>query len=148
MNSALKICVLVFISNLTFVLAQKSHPISEIETKLSQTPKYTIIELYTDWCGVCAIQSKKINKNEELISLLEDKFYYIKFDAESKESFIFNKYQFQNKDQKIHDFAKMISPDSISFPTWVIMSPDLEIVFRYYGLLEPEQLILILEQIL
>ncbi len=122
-----------------YVNAQHSHNLNEIDNKLSQTPKYIIFELYTDWCGVCAIQHKKIQKNETLKFILDERFYYIRFDAESKETVVFNGHEFRNKD-KIHDFAKAILPESNAFPAWIIMNPDLEIIFQYNGLLEPREL--------
>lgn len=119
--------------------AQHSLNISEIENKLSQQPKYIVVELYTDWCGICAIQDKKIQKNEDLVSLLEKKFYYVKFNAESTESFVLNGHEFTNQN-KIQEFAKAISPDLNAFPAWVIMNSDFEIIFQYNGLIEVEDL--------
>lgn len=127
MNWIFKILILFFAFNLN---AQVSIPINEIDNKLKQNPKYIIIELYTDWCGICAIQDKKIQKNDELVSLLENEFYYVKFNAESKESFILNGINFENKNGKMHEFAKAISSDSNAFPAWVIMNPKFEIIFQ------------------
>src|SRR5690606_31335511 len=104
-------------------------------------------ELYTDWCGVCAIQDKKIRKNDELVSLLENEFYYVRFNAESKENFILNGIKFENKDSKIHEFAKAVSSDSNAFPAWVIMNSEFEIIFQYNGLIEPKNLKSILLEI-
>lgn len=134
-----KILVLSVLLNFNYLAAQESIPITKIENKLKENPKYIIIELYTDWCGICAIQHKKIQKDEDLISKLNEEFYFIRFDAESNESFIFNGHEFKNQN-KIHDFAKAISSDSNAFPAWIIMNPKLEIIFQYNGLIEPEDL--------
>ncbi|WP_084016422.1 thioredoxin fold domain-containing protein [Moheibacter sediminis] len=126
--------------NFKVTSAQESISINEIESKLIQNKKYIIIELYTGWCGICAIQDKKIQKNDELIKLLENEVYHVKFDAESTESFILNGIKFENKNGKIHEFAKAISVDSNAFPAWVIMNPKFEVIFQYNGLIETEDL--------
>lgn len=125
--------------NFNCLAAQESIPINEVENKLKENPKHIIIELYTDWCGICAIQDKKIQKDKALISKLNDEFYFVRFDAESKESFTINAYEFKNQD-KIHDFAKAIASDSNAFPAWIILNPKLEIIFQYNGLIETEDL--------
>lgn len=140
MKFCFKILVLILLLNSKLISAQESIQISEIESKLNQNPKNIIIELYTDWCGICAIQDKKIQKNDELVSLLENEFYYVKFNAESTESFVLNGINFENKDHKIHDFAKAISSDSNAFPAWIIMNSKFEIIFQYNGLIETEDL--------
>lgn len=140
MKFCFNILVLILLLNFKLISAQESIQISEIESKLNKNPKHIIIELYTDWCGICAIQDKKIQKNDELISLLESEFYYVKFNAESKESFILNGINFENKESKIHEFAKAVSSDSNAFPAWVIMNPKFEIIFQYNGLVETEDL--------
>lgn len=144
MDWIFKILILVFAFNLN---AQESIPINEIDNKLKEIPKYIVIELYTDWCGICAIQDKKIQKNDELVSLLENEFYYVKFNAESTESFVLNGHEFTNQN-KIHEFAKAISSDSNAFPAWVIMNPKFEIIFQYNGLIEIEDLKSILLKLL
>lgn len=88
--------------------AQQKYSLSEIEGKLSQSPKNLIIKFQTDQCGICAIQDKKIQKNEELIKLLNDRFYYIEFDAESIETLqLFGK-SFEPGKNKIHEFVEEI----------------------------------------
>lgn len=143
-----KIWVSIVLLNFNYLAAQESIPIHEIDNKLKENPKYIVIELYTDWCGICAIQDKKIQKNDELVSLLENEFYYVKFNAESKESFNLNGIKFENKDGKIHEFAKAISLETNAFPAWIIMNPKFEIIFQYNGLIDVEDLKDILQKLL
>lgn len=139
MKFIFKILISIVLLNFNCLAAQESILITEVEYKLNQNPKHIIIELYTDWCGICAIQGKKIQKDKALISKLNDEFYFVRFDAESKESFTFNGYEFKNQD-KIHDFPKAILSDSNAFPAWIILNPKLEIIFQYNGLIETEDL--------
>lgn len=139
MNLAVKF-IMIFLTSFNLLNAQQTVSISELERKINDLPKNIVIEFYTDWCGICAIQQKKIEKDERLISMLENEFYFVKFNAESKESFILNGIEFENKENKIHDFAKAISGDSNLYPGWAILNPKFEIIFQYNGLLDEEDL--------
>jgi len=127
--------------------AQQSDAFNEIENKLSQNPKNIIIKFYTDWCGICAIQDQKIRKNKQLESMLENDFYFVEFNTESKESIVFHGIRFENKQGRTHSFAQALLENPDALPAWVILNPDYEIIFQYNGLLEPEELILVLTKI-
>lgn len=146
MKFIFKILILNFLSQL--LSAQQEIPIIEIENKLGEHPRPVVIGFYTGWCGICAIQEKKIQKEEALVQLLENEFYYVKFDAEYAESFELNGYLFENPDGHIHEFAKVLLEEKIVFPSWIILNPDLETIFQYRGLLEAGELYSVLKQIL
>lgn len=128
--------------------AQQSDAFNEIENKLSQNPKNILIKFYADWCGICAIQNQKIRKNKQLESMLENDFYFVEFDAESKESIVFHGIRFENKQGRTHSFAQALLENPNALPAWVIINPDYEIIFQYNGLLDAGELISILRQIL
>ncbi len=144
-----RVLMLVFMfSGFCFTKAQQNHSLSEIESKLSQSPKNLVIKFSTNWCGVCSIQKQKIEKNEELKKFLNESFYYLEFDAESKEDFIFAGNQFKAGKGKMHEFTELLLNGNPVYPAWVILNSDLEIIFQYQGLLETHELISIFEQIL
>lgn len=146
MKLAFKILIL---SLLTHTLsAQHGVPITEIENRSTGLPRMVVIGFYTGWCGICAIQEKKIQKDEALVQLLENEFYYVKFNAESAESFELNGYLFENPDGHIHEFTKAVLGEEVVFPSWIILNPDMEIIFQYRGLLEAGELYSVLKQIL
>ncbi len=144
-----RVLMLVFMfSGFCFTKAQQNHSLSEIESKLSQSPKNLVIKFSTNWCGICAIQERKIRKDKKLIQILNEQFYYIELDAESSESFKFAGKEFNHRKNKMHEFAMFLLNGSPVYPAWVILNSDLEIIFQYQGLLETHELISIFEQIL
>ncbi|HNT51001.1 MAG TPA: DUF255 domain-containing protein, partial [Cyclobacteriaceae bacterium] len=49
----------------------------------SKTEKRKIfIDVYTDWCGWCKVMDKNTFTDPKIASLLNEKFYAVKFDAE------------------------------------------------------------------
>jgi len=134
-----------FISN-----AQELQPFNEIESTLFRQPKPVVIKIYTDWCGVCAIQDRKIREDDELANLLNTRFYYLELNAESKEPVFLkgNKYEF-NPEAKVHELAVALAGEehANAYPAWVILNSDLEIIFLYNGLIKTNDLKRILNQI-
>ena len=50
----------------------------EVEELQQQTPKPILIFLYTDWCKICFGMKKTTFKDQEVIKLLNNNFYFIK----------------------------------------------------------------------
>lgn len=129
------------------VYSQHSYTITfdELPEKLKDAPKPIVIKLYTDWCGVCKIQDKKIEKDKELQKLLADGCYFIEFNAESKKSVLFKNTQYNyiikgGRNKGYHELAALLTNNSNSYPHWVVISSDYEIIDAYGGLLTNTQL--------
>lgn len=113
--------------------------ISHIDSLLLEQPKPTIILLSTDWCNYCYIQKQQIRRNKDFIRN-RDHFYYVEFDAESKEDIYFHDTSFKNV-SGLHELAKALNgPSQLVFPTWVVLGPDYKVLFRYQGLMVAGQL--------
>ena len=61
----------------------------ELEEKYRMKPKPMLLFLYTDWCKYCKIQENTTFKDEEIVEIMNKEVYAVKFNAESKEEFIF-----------------------------------------------------------
>lgn len=126
----------------------QSIDINEMEAKLKEEPKHLVIKFSTEWCGVCKIQDRRIEKSEELKEILSERIYFIEFDAESTESFRLGGEEFRGKTNRIHEFAEILLEGETIYPAWLILNSDLEIIFKYTGLLKSKELISIFTQIL
>lgn len=126
----------------------KPLPVEKADSVMQDTAKPLLILLYTDWCKYCQMQKSQLRKNKEFIKR-GDRFYYIELNAEGREKIHFNgkNYAFRAKGAAtgIHELAAALNgSENVSFPTWILLSKDYEVLFRYSGILVPGQLKLLL----
>lgn len=123
--------------------------IGELTDSLRLHPKPMLILLSTDWCTFCQMQKAQLQKDRHFTKLL-DFYYYVEFDAESTEEIQFNGETYHHRNTGIktgtHDLAVALgqTDKGLSYPTWVLMDTDFNIVFRYGGALRPKELLAIM----
>ena len=128
----------VFLGNLAiFSQSEKSElrvfTFNEVEILHQQKPKPILVFLYTDWCKICFGMKKTTFKNDKVVRLLNDKFYFVKLNAEQKEDVIFFGKTFVYKPSGnktgINELAKELGSidGKISYPTTTILNSNLEI---------------------
>ena len=93
------------------------------KSKIEKRPVF--IDVYTDWCGWCKVMDKKTYSNKNVSSYVQEKFYAVKIDAESKKDFVWQgkSYSF-NRDYKTNDFAIYLTRGQLSYPTTVFSPVD------------------------
>ena len=130
-----------------FCLSQlKTVSFTDWEIKQNQEPKPTILHIYTDWCSVCKIERFTLNKNQGLTELINEKFYFIPFEAEKTRKLI----TFQGKaftylpngNSGIHKLALALSKDKDRpvYPLWIILDKNQNLVDYHEGIFLPEEL--------
>jgi thioredoxin-related protein len=60
--------------------------LEQIESLQTVEKRNVIVFIHTDWCKYCKVMHDKTFKNETVIKLINDKFYFIDFDAEVNHS--------------------------------------------------------------
>ncbi|WP_390452964.1 thioredoxin fold domain-containing protein [Chryseobacterium sp. Alg-005] len=130
-----------------FYLSQvKTGTFSGLEIRQKEHAKPVVIHLYTDWCSVCKIESFKINKDEELVKMMNEKVYFINFEAEkTKEKIRFQNQQFDyvsNGNSGIHGLALALSKNKNQpvYPLWIFLDKNQNLVYYHEGQLKPEKL--------
>jgi thioredoxin-related protein len=120
--------------------------LSEASSSLQKEKKPVLVDLYTDWCGWCKMMDKKTYSNQQVANYLQDKFYPVKVNAESKDVISWNgkSYRF-NPDYRSNEFAVYVTQGHLSFPTTVIFPVDGSEPQAIPGYLEPKDLELILK---
>ena len=118
--------------------------IAQVDSLMEQQAKPILILLSTDWCQYCQMQKNQIQKNKDF-AVSTNSFYYVAFDAESKD-----KVSFQGKDYAFKPTGKNIGtnelaralngPGTLAFPTWVLLDKNYQTLFRHGGVLAPIQL--------
>lgn len=132
-------------------MALKTFTFEEVEKLHQQKPKPILVFIYTDWCKICFGMKKNTFQNEEVIQLLNDKFYFIQLNGEEKKdiNFLGKKFVYKPSGNKTgtHELAKELASikGRISYPTTTILSDtfliDVQIDFymnrkKFYKLLK------------
>lgn len=130
-----------------FYLSQvKTGTFSELEARQKEHAKPVVIHLYTDWCSVCKIESFTMNKDEELVKMMNEDFYFINFEAEkTKEKIRFQDQEFNyvsNGNTGIHELALALSKNKTQpvYPLWVFLDKNQNLIYYHEGQLKPEKL--------
>lgn len=106
--------------------------------------KMYFIDMYTDWCGWCKVMDKKTFTDPNIIQYMTEHFHSIKFDAEQKESVIFNgkKYDWQPKGRNgVNALAEELLKGRLSYPSYVYLDKDKNFIKITNGYLPPENFI-------
>ncbi|GGG74866.1 hypothetical protein GCM10007415_03010 [Parapedobacter pyrenivorans] len=123
----------------------KSIPIGELADSMRSQSKPALILITTEWCTYCQMQKAQLRKNADFQSASAD-FHFSEFDAETRDPIVFadTTYHFKNTGVSTgrHDLAYMLGNqhNRLAFPTWVLVNENLEIIFKYPGILKPSDL--------
>ncbi|TDQ75743.1 thioredoxin family protein [Sphingobacterium yanglingense] len=150
MGTAIKkiIFILLTVSGLLTVVIShaqtKPTSITKVDSLLANEPKPVLILLSTDWCQYCQMQKQQVLKNKKFMEK-SNLFYYVEFDAESKQTIRFQEkdYAYKPTGANIgtHELALTLNgPHKLAYPTWILLDKDYQVVFRHGGVLPPAQL--------
>lgn len=122
----------------------KTIPFEKIDS-LQQTEKRVIIVLiHTDWCKYCQTMKNTTLKNNQIINVLNNKFYFLDLNAETNQKINFNKQTFDYKPTGnkigINELAEHLATinGKIAYPTLCVLNSDYEIIFQHNQLINTE----------
>ena len=142
--------IYIFILNYSLTYSQVERVyMNSIDEKMKLSPKKVIILISTDWCSYCEVQ-KKIMKNGNVKVKENPPFYYVEFDAESKDNYLFNgQNYFYNPKMKTHPLAIALNEGNknMIYPLWVIINENYEIIYKKSAFLKPRSLQQLLDKI-
>lgn len=123
--------------------------VEEVEVRMKVDPRPIIIDLYAKWCYWCKVMDKRTYNNGKVAGYINEKFYPVKVDAETRQTIAWKNKQFAfNPEAKMNDFTLYLTNGQLSFPTTVIitslneapatipgyMAPDeIEPILKYFG---------------
>ncbi len=131
----------------------KTYTFEEAEKLSKQNPKPFVVFIHTSWCRYCKMMENSTFKNHETITLLNENFYFISFDAESKEDIYFNNHTFSFKpngtNTGVHELATALATinSQVVYPTITVLQSNFSIVFQKHSVLNSKELLIILENI-
>ena len=128
----------------TYPVEIKWYSMEEAMELNKENPKKIFIDVYTDWCGWCKKMDASTFMDPEVVEVLNDKFYSVKFDAEQKEDLEFQKtiFKFDTKlgRRGAHQFAYELLNKRMSYPSYVYLDKDLNRITISPGFKEVEQI--------
>ena len=128
--------------------------IQALEQRMETEGKLGVVFFYTNWCTVCHAMEHVALQNPEVRRLLDERFAFVAFDAESEVPVEYGGQVFRYRPSGvragIHEWAlELASVDGkINYPTLTVLNAQNEILFQHMGLLGEESLIAVLKELL
>lgn len=120
--------------------------LSQAESRMAAQKKDIIIDLYTDWCGWCKVMDRNTYSNRNVIQYLQEKFYPVKLNAETRDLVVWRGQQFKyNEKYRVNDYAIHLTGGQLSYPSTVILPADGSAPQVIPGYLKPADMELILK---
>jgi thioredoxin-related protein len=118
--------------------------LSDASARMQKEKRPILIDLYTDWCGWCKVMDRKTYSNKNVTQYIQDKFYPVKLNAETRDSIQWNGRQYHfSSDYRSNEFAVYLTRGRLEFPTTVVIPLDGSEPQAIPGYLEPKDFELI-----
>lgn len=117
---------------------EEAHELNKTE------PKKVFIDLYTDWCGWCKKMDKTTFTDPEVVKYLNANFYPVKFNAEQKETIVFNDKEFKwmkGGRRGVHELAYALLNGRLGYPAFVMLDESFARILISPGYKVVDQLI-------
>jgi thioredoxin-related protein len=130
----------------------KTHSFEQVEQLSKEKPKPIVVFIHTSWCKYCKMMENSTFKNPAVIKELNDNFYFISFDAETKKDITFNNHTFRFKPTGtttgIHELATALATidNQVVYPTLTVLDPDYSILLQKHTYLNAKSVLSILEK--
>lgn len=115
---------------------------NEAYNKCKKNPRPIMVDVFTTWCGPCKMMSAQTFNNPDIAKYINDNFYAVKFDAETKDSVKFDKYIFVSTDignpKAPHQFAASILDNQLAYPSIVFLNNQIQRLDVLKGFMPPK----------
>ena len=140
----------IFTTSCTAQVEQKATPIhwlgfEQAVAKSDSTPKKMFIDAYTHWCGWCKKMDASTFRDSAVAKYMNEKFYAVKLDAETKDTITFKGSRFAYKpENKANELAGNLMNGKMSYPTFIFLDEQFAMLTPLPGYQTPEQLMQVL----
>lgn len=121
--------------------------LGKVESEMKKKKKPIIMDVYTSWCGPCKMLDRNTFTNPEIISIFNENFHPVKFNAEGPDDVNFGGKTYSNPGYKPerartrngkHQFTSTLAIRG--YPSLVIMDENYKIIDKIAGYRTPAQL--------
>jgi uncharacterized protein YyaL (SSP411 family) len=99
--------------------------------------KPILVDVYTKWCGWCKVMDQKTYSDQDVVFMMNDNFFCVRFDAETGDTILFKGMKFTRPaGKRTHSLAQALLDGKLSYPTTVILNEKGEILSPIPGYLD------------
>jgi thioredoxin-related protein len=115
----------------------KTYQFEQIDSLQKIEKRNIAVFIHTDWCKYCQTMQNTTFKNDNIVKLLNESFYFIDLNAEQKKDIIFYggtlKYKPTGTNTGIHELAEQLAAvnNQVAYPTLCFLNLNNEIIFQY-----------------
>lgn len=130
-----------------------THTFEEAEKLSKINPKPFVIFLHTDWCNYCKMMENTTFKDQKIREELNNKFYFISFNAENKKGINFNNHAFKfipkGNNSGVHELAISLGKKdgNLVYPTIAILDSDYSILAQIQSFTNSKIILEILQKL-
>lgn len=117
---------------------------SEAVKRSKKEPKKILVDVYTEWCSWCKVMDKTTYTDPHVVKYITKYFYAVKFDAETKDTILFDGHTFVSSDVKNkkspHTLATAMLTNKMAYPTTVFLDEKFAMLGPIPGYLKVENI--------
>ena len=121
----------------------KWYTVEEAEKLSKENPRKWLVDVYTDWCGWCKKMDKETFAHPVIAKYINENYYAVKLDAESKDSISFNGKTFKyvtEGNRGYQELAVGFLNGKMSFPSIAYLNEELQLLGAVPGYKTPQSI--------
>lgn len=125
----------------------------QLDSLQNREKRPVVIFVHTSWCKYCSTMKNTTLKNNEVVNVLNQRYYFVSLDAEEKADIRFRGHIFRYKptgaNAGLHELAEQLGMmnGELSYPSLCFLDADYGIIFQQQGYLSAKQLLPVLKQL-
>lgn len=131
----------------------KTYQFEQLDSLQKKEARPVAIFIHTDWCKYCAAMQNTTLHDNEVISKLNERFYFIELNAEEKRNITMLgrtfKYKPTGNNTGIHELAEQLArvKETVSYPTLCFQNSDYEITYQHPQFISASDLLTVLNKL-
>ncbi len=125
----------------------------QLSDSLDSNPKSVLINFHTEWCAYCRKMHREVFTDPEIVRIVNENYYAVHFDAESRDTVIFDGQVFLNKEYSgrkkgLHELARLFGDrkGKVTVPITIFLDEEFKVRSRHFEYLSRKKLKELLQQ--